>query len=176
MSVTWDTSEVDARADDLRKIARDGVFHQGRTGRGRTHAFQAKKFWQLEGKIGAGMLQQSPLGGYEGRAGGKPFDLTDTLSKPTAYTVEPWKNKKGVTVRAGTGKGGKGGAVKKRAAASLYPERAIAPGGSSHPQRKWQIPVKYRLGRGTLPRFAKLYAESLQAEMDYKSSTKGRIL
>lgn len=175
MSFTWDTSEVDAFAEDLRKIARDGVFHEGRTGRGRTHAFQAKKFWQHEGKIGAGMLRTSPLGGYEGRTGGKPFDLTDTLRKPTAYTIEPWKSGKGVTVRAGTGKGGKGGAVKQRAAASLYPERGIAP-GTRKPPRKWQIPVKYKLGRGTVHRFAKLYAESLQAEMDYKSSRRGRIL
>ena len=125
-----------------------------------THAYQAKKFWQHEGKIGANLMRQSPLGGYEGRTDGKPFDLTDNLRKPTAYTVEPWKNRKGVTVRAGTGKGGKGGAVKKRAAVSMYPERAIAPGGSSHPQRKWQIPVKYKVAKGTVPRFAKLYAES----------------
>ena len=51
----------------------------------------------------------------------------------------------------------------------MYPEYGIAPGGSSKQQRKYVIPPKYKVAKGTEKRFGKLGTAILQAEINYEA-------
>ena len=95
-----------------------------------------------------------------------PIGLRNLLKQKGAYTIVPYPNGRGVRVAAGNIKHGPYSEKRFVSGRALYPERAIAPGGSSKEQRKWMVPIKYKVAEGTIERFRDLMDDALIARMD----------
>ena len=162
MEIDFDFQEVVALRRAIKKIAEDGIIKDS------THKTQVKKFWRLEGRRVVALAVKDPLNQSDGTMHPtmSHLELRELLRKKGQYSIVPYPKGTGVRVGPGNIKPGPVSMKRYDAFNAMYPERAIAPGGSSKPQRKWMVPARDRVAKGTIVRFRDLMDAALIARMD----------